>query len=43
MILEALEMDLVFGHGALGSLSSAELLNIKAMPPSIRDENIRGR
>lgn len=43
MILKALEMDLVLGHRASGSLPSAQLLNIMVMSPSISNENFRGR
>lgn len=43
MILKALEMGVVWGHGALGSLPRAKLLNIMVMPPSISDENFRGK
>lgn len=38
MILKALEMDLVLGHRALGSLLSAELLS-----PSISHKDFRGK
>lgn len=43
MLLKALEMDLVLGHRASGSLPSAQLLNIMVMPSSISDENFRRR
>lgn len=43
MLLKALEMDLVLGHRASGSLPSAQLLNIMVMPSSISDENFRQR
>lgn len=43
MLLKALEMDLVLGHRASGSLPSAHLLNLMVMPSSISDENFRRR
>lgn len=43
MILKALEMDLVLGRSASGSLRCAQLWNIIVMPPSISNENFRGR
>lgn len=43
MLLKVLEMDLVLGHRASGSLPSAQLLNIMVMPSSVGDENFRRR